>query len=169
MSRDIPAATRQTLEQSQSPDAILAFLTVTHPNLDTPIRVVSDVFGYIWGGETYVGIPFDARPVTDTDEPPYTELRIQNVDRRIGQALIDARDRARVALSLLSSADFDLTVVPRTEIGTAAEIYAFSQFELVDVRANTLEIVGRAVLRDFSTEPWPGIAGTQDRLPGLYR
>lgn len=169
MTRSIPAAARQALESEASPDAILGFLTITHPALVEPIRVVSDVIDYVRGGLTWVGLPFGFSAVTDEEAAPTAELRVQNVDRRIGEALRALPDRATVQLEVLSSADFDLSVEPREEIGTAAVIYGYSRFELVDVTVTPVEVTGRLILRDPSQEPWPGISATQSRLPGLFR
>ena len=168
-SRTIPTATRDELEVATSGAALIAFLTVTHPNLDQPIRVVSDPMDFVWAGVTYSGVVFSWRPLGDGEAAPVSEITLQNVDRRIGQALIETRQRAEVALSILSTADFDLSANPRTELGTPAEVYAFSRFEIDDVEANAVEIRARVMLRDYSQEPWPGIAATQSRLPGAFR
>lgn len=167
--RTIPAATRDQIEQEAAPDAILAFLTVRHDNLVDPIRVVSDVLDYVWSGSRFTGIPFGILAVTDDDSPPYAEIRMQNIDRRIGRALRDAPRGARVEIAALSSADFDLSQVPRVEIGTPAVIYAFHHFELVDVTVTTLDVTGRLVLRDPTQEPWPSTAATKSRAPGIFR
>ncbi|MEL6100482.1 MAG: DUF1833 family protein [Pseudomonadota bacterium] len=169
MNRNVPANVRTALEQPETGIALLAFLTIRHSELDVPIRVVSDPLNYVWGGETYTGILFDFRPLTDTDAQPTTELRVPNVDRRIGQAVLDANDRPQVQMSILSSADFDLTVNPRTEIGTATPIYAYSHFELREVSVDPVELRGTVTLRDYSVEPWPGLSATESRLPGLFR
>ena len=169
MTRSIPAPVRASLEAPSSPDAILAFLTITHVNLAEPIRVVSDVIDYVWNGETFIGMPFDVTPVTDEDGPPATDIRIQNTDRRIGEAIRSTPERAVVRLDVLSSADFDLSQEPRTATGTPATVYAFQYFELVDVSASVLEITARVFLRDFTQEQWPGYSATESRCPGLFR
>lgn len=160
---------RDDLEAEASAAAMLGFLTVEHPSLVDPIRVVSDVFDYVWGGVTWTGLPFDFEPLSDDESAPTAELRVQNVDRRIGAVLRSLPDRATLRLDILSSEDFDLSVEPRAEIGSAAPIYSFSHVELVDVTANPVEITGRVFLRDPTQEPWPGIFATQSRLPGLFR
>ena len=160
---------RDSLEQEASPDAMLGFLTITPPALVDPIRVVSDVIDYEWGGETWIGMPFDFTALSDDDGAPTAELRVQNVDRRVGSILRALPDRATLRLDILSSAEFDLTAEPRTEIGTALPVYSFSHVELVDVTANAVEITGRVFLRDPTQEPWPGVSATQSRLPGLFR
>lgn len=169
MSRPIDAEVKAELEAPETPDALLAFVTITHPLLPQPIRAVSDVLDYVVDGATYVGLPFDFAPLTDGEGPPMTELRIQNVDARIGRALLALNDRAQVSLEIRSSADFDLSQEPRTELPGGSVIYAFSGFDLIDVTGTVAEISGRVMLRDYSQEPWPGLRCTQSRLPGLFR
>nr|WP_309504275.1 DUF1833 family protein [uncultured Roseovarius sp.] len=168
MTRTIPAGIQQQLERTSSPDALIWFLTIRHPNLADPIRLVSDVFDYVLDGNTYTGLVFDAKPVSDTDQSPFTELRVANVDRRIGQALRGATGRAKVAAVARSTADFDLTANPRTAIGTPDVVYSFSQFDLVDVEVNAAEITGRLTLPDYSQEPSPSLRATADMCPGLF-
>jgi hypothetical protein len=167
--RIIDADVQAGLEADQTPDAILAFLTVTHPLLPDPIRVVSDVMDYTVDGNLYQGLPFDFNVLTDQDGPPMTELRMQNVDRRIGIALMGLNDRATVTLTLRTSADFDLTVDPRTELPGGSVIYEFERFDLIDVTVTDAEISGRVMLRDFSQEAYPGVRCTQILVPGLFR
>lgn len=169
MSRIEAEAQRLTLEQEVAPHALIAFLTIEHPALADPIRVVSDVMSYQVGGLTYEGIPFGIKPLTDNEVGPRTQLIVQNLDRRIGEALRRSEVRASVELVLRSSADFNLSVDPRTEITSTAPIYGFRHFELVNVKGDVLQLVGDVELADFSVEPWPNVRATQDRLPGLFR
>jgi hypothetical protein len=166
--RDIDAVVREGLDAPETPDALLAFLTITHPGLSEPIRVVSDVMDYSVWGQTFIGMPFDYQLLSDSESAPQTQIRMQNVDRRIGLALRQIKDRARLRLEIRSSADFNLSVDPRTEIGSST-IYAFDSFELVDVTVDAAEITGRVMLRDYSQETWPGLRATQSRCPALFR
>lgn len=166
--RIIDAGVQRGLEAMETPDALLVFLTLTHPNLSVPIRVVSDVMNYVVAGDTYIGLPFDFSLLSDDDGPPQTEIRMQNVDRKIGQALLGLTERARVDVTIRSSSDFDLSQDPRAEVSTAV-IYAFQGFDLIDVTVTADTISGRVMLRDYSQETWPGIRCTQSRVPGLFR
>jgi hypothetical protein len=166
--RNVPASVMAELERAESPDALLWFLTITHRDIGEPIRIVSDVFDYVLGGETYVAMPFDGRPLTDNDQMPAAELVISNVDRRVGFALERSTERAIIDLAVYSSADFDLSVEPRTEIGTASRVYGFGRFELSDVEVSVTQIRGRVTLPDYTQEPWPYMRATQDRFPGLF-
>ncbi len=169
MSRIIDADAKAALESPESVDALLAFLVVTHPALPEPIRVVSDVMDYVQDSQTFLGLPFDARILSDGEGPSQTELRMQNVDARIGRALLGLNDRAKVTLTIRSSADFDLSQNPRTELPGGAALYQFADFDLIDVTGTVGDLSGRVMLRDFSQEPWPGQRCTQSRMPGLFR
>ncbi len=167
--RDLAAADRSALEAPETPHALLAFLTITHPGLNDPIRVVSDVMDYTVDGQTFIGMPFDYRLLSDTESAPQTQIRMQNVDRRIGLALRQIKERASLRLEIRSSADFDLSQDPRVEVASGAPVYAFDQYELVDVAVDAAEITGRVVLRDYAQEAWPGLRATQSRCPALFR
>ena len=169
MTRATAIAARAELERTSSPHALLAFMTITHPALAEPLRVVSDAMDYTFGGALFIGMPFGLDLLPDSDATATTQLRMQNVDRRIGQALRSMTGRATVQLQLMSSVDFDLTQDPRTEIGSAAQIYGFAHFSLRNVTVNATEVTGEVIFHDYSTEPFPHIRATQDRLPGLFR
>lgn len=168
MSRVEAEARRVELEAENSPDALIAFLTVAHPALASPIRVVSDVFAYEVDGARYEGFPFGFKLLTDGDGLPRTELRIEAVDRRLSQALRGLTGRAEVALDLRSTADFDLSADPRVAVGPATPIYAFRHFTLRDVAGSASEINGTVSLVDYAVEPWPAIRATEGRAPGLF-
>lgn len=169
MNRAGAVAQRVFLEAVDTPHANLGFLTLTHPNLSEPIRVVSDVMDYQVGSLLYVGMPFGLQLLTDTDSPPRSQLVIQNVDRRIGDAVRRSTERAQVRVEIRSSADFDLSQDPRVELVAGTPIYAFANFWLTNVQVDAVQLTGDVELEDYSVEPWPSVRATKDRLPGLYR
>lgn len=168
MTRAAALARRDVLEAEASPEAVLAFLTLTHPALAQPIRVVSDVMDYVVDGDVYLGFPFDFKLLTDADAPPRTELRIEAVSRRLSRALRSLTGQTEVALALRSTADFDLGQEPRVATGPAAPIYAFSRFTLRDVTGTATEISATITLADYAVEPVPAIRATENRCPGLF-
>lgn len=169
MSRSIDAQVKAGLEAPDSVDALMAFLTISHPLLPVPIRVVSDVMDYDVAGQLFRGMPFEFSILSDDEGPAQTQLKVQNVDRRIGRAVLALNDRAQVTMEIRSSADFDLSQDPRVEIPGGSPIYAFTNFDLVDVTCTLTDLTGRVMLRDYSQEPWPGLRCTQSRMPGLFR
>lgn len=166
--RSVSTAVMTELERPSSPDALIAFLTIRHPEIEGPLRFVADAFDYVLDSETYSAAGFDGGIVQDDDQMPSAQLRVPNVDRRIGLALERSSKRAIVDLAIHSTADFDLTADPRTEVGTSTPVYAFERYELADVQCGPVEIVGRLTQPDYTTEPWTFLRATQERCPGLY-
>jgi Domain of unknown function (DUF1833) len=115
MTRNVTSAFRRTAESSFSDEVDLCFLTISHPTLSEPIRVVWDTKDFIYGGYTWTGFPFDLEILSDDEQPPQARLVIQNVDPRIGDTIRALTSPPRLKIELLSSADFDLTVDPRVE------------------------------------------------------
>lgn len=159
---DIPAVHRQ-----ESGNAFLGFLLIEHSELSSPIRVVSSPLDHTWDGATWVGAPFGFQLLTDTESMPETELVVQNLDRRIGNALRDMTERATVSLWVFVDSEFNNTVDPRTPIGTPTPLYEMLGYSLTSVDGDVLSIRGRVALRDFATEPF-GKRATQRRCPGLF-
>lgn len=167
--RAIDAALQGALENESAPWALLAFVTLSHPSLQEPLRLVSDVVDYIKGGVTFSGMPFSFRPLTDDDRAGQAELLVANVSRQISRAVDGLDVRPEVTLEICSSADFDLGADPRAEIGTAATVYSYAGFEVTEIDVDALEARARVALRDIDSEPFPYIRATEARCPGLFR
>jgi Concanavalin A-like lectin/glucanases superfamily/Domain of unknown function (DUF1833) len=117
MTRNVTSAFRRTAESSFSDEVDLCFLTISHPTLSEPIRVVWDTKDFVYDGNTFTGFPFDLEILSDDEQPPQARLVIQNVDPRIGDTIRALTSPPRLKIELLSSDDFDLTVDPRIETG----------------------------------------------------
>ncbi len=87
--RELPESVIREMNRQNSPEGYPVFLTITHPTLDAPIRVVSDPNNFMLDGNFYRGFRFGIRLVTDTEEMPYAELTMQNVDKKLSDALLD--------------------------------------------------------------------------------
>lgn len=176
MPRILDSAVRASLEEVAGGDQPLIFLTIDHPDLEAPLRVVNDggtVAGapaeWSYDGATYLAFPFTASLLTDGDGPPRAEIEIANVDRRIGEALRDLDTPPQLAMVALLPADFDTTVNPRTEIGSAVPIWSASGLVLRNVEGDAVAVRGTVESVDDTQEPWPSLRATQALLPGLYR
>lgn len=166
--RDIPDTIRNALEQEHTSDFPLIFLTITHPELIDAIRVVNDAADFMLSGNLYRGYEFEIKLLTDDDEPPKANLRIQNIDRAISQALMKTVNPAMVSIQLIAASEFNLTVDPRTELGSTEYIYNAQQLYLTDVTGDALWIEGTLRSWDYTQETWPAIRATEARFPGLY-
>ena len=122
MARTITSAWRTAAHSTIRDEVDLVFLTITHPSITT-IRVVWDTVDFVKDGFTFSGFPFDLEILTDDETAPTANLVIQNISPTIGDGIRVLPYPPRVKIELCLSTDFNLTVNPRTEIGSATEIY----------------------------------------------
>lgn len=169
MDRIIPTGSVDEINSQESGDAYLIFFTLSHPELLEKIQVVTDPKDFVLDSDTFLGFDFNIVLLTDTEDMPTAQVTIQNVDRKVGDALERIIDPARVKLELIALSEFDTTVDPRTELGVTERIYVADHLFLIDIQVNNLSMTGRLVSWDFSQEPYPGIFATQDRFPGLFK
>lgn len=169
MPRNITASFRRSAEANFADEVDLVFLTISHSTLGTPIRVVWDTVDYIYGGNTFIGFPFDISILSDDEQPPTAQLQIQNVDPRIGDTIQGLLTPPRLKIELAQSSDFNLTVVPHTEIGSATIIYSADKLYLINVSVDILTITGQIVGWDYQQRVWPAERATQANFPGLFR
>jgi hypothetical protein len=169
MPRTITSAFRTAAQSSFRDEVDLIFLTITHADLGLPIRVVWDTKDFVYGGNTFIGFPFDLELLSDDESPPTARLQIQNVNPQIGDSIRSLLTPPRIKIQLLSSLDFNLNVTPRTEIGTATVIYSADQLFLINVSVDAMVISGQIVGWDYVQRVWPAERATAANFPGLFR
>lgn len=169
MPRALSTRFRQGLEQHNSDELPIVLLILTHPSLSTPIRVANDIVDYYYDGNQYIGFPFEFDILTDNATIPRGTLVIQNVDRRIGQAIMDLKTPPFIEIVIVASVDFAEPVGNiRYEHPDGATIeYQAANLVLADVNVDASRIQGTIQSFDLTNEPWPAIRTTEDRLPGL--
>lgn len=157
----------------------VVFAALTHPKM-TGIYVVNDFthvnastqrpVPYSYASKSWTAYPFDLPIFSDTKEVPQTRLRIQNVDRRIGNTLMAISDPIKVAITVLSSADFVLngSGTSMDPIGAPAVQYSAPLAYLRNVRWDRNDVTGELRPFDPSREPYPFIRGTPEVAPGLW-
>ncbi len=169
MPRIVSTEFRRAAEARESGDVFLEFIRISHDALSDDIRCVNDIVDFMYAGELYAGCPFSLSLLTDTDQPPRAKITVQNVDRRIGEAIQAIDDAPNLEILVMSSADFDLSVKPRTPIGTPTVEYAARFLRLENVEVDAMTVSADIASWDFTQEPWPAIRATKGRLPGLFR
>jgi hypothetical protein len=168
MERLVPAGVRREIDRQESPEVYIIFLRIDHPSLVEPLRVVADPVDHLFDGHIWSASPLQIGLLTDTDAPPSAELKMQNVDRRVGQVLFPLEGAPELEIIVVAGSEFDQTTDPRTEIGAATVTYRAKYLKLVNVTGDALEMTGRLISFDYTQEGF-AIWATQDRLPGLYR
>jgi len=170
MARFLPSALRRALLMPGTADGIVKAVTVTHDDLASPIRVVSDRVPYAaWQGEDWQGLLFKIGMLSDTDAMPRQQIELQNVDRMIGDALRSIVGPARLLIQFARADDFDQSVTPRVPIDTAPAFYEASHLFLVNAQVNAGSVTADVVGWDYTQSTYPGRCASQDRYPGAFR
>lgn len=140
-----------------SPDVDCVLLEISHPGLESPIRVTSNGEDITSNAVTYLHYPFRIELPGDTEGAPIAKLAIANVDRSIGAAVdaITTHPSVTIRLVLASSPD----VIE----------YEWAGLEMRNVVRTALDVQADIVQSDFEREPWPNIRVREGNFPNLYR
>jgi hypothetical protein len=167
--RILPDGVGREVDRQESAEIYLVFLTVRHVNLPEPIRVVSDPHDFMLDGVRHQGFEFDVNLLSDTEDAPRAQLTIQNVDRRIAEAVLSMDSPARLDLDVIAGSQFNLTVSPRLPLTTPVpRVWRARHLYLTEVEGDPLQLTGTIRSWDYSQETWPALRATQNRFPGLY-
>ncbi len=171
MTRPLPLSLRRNIEANFSDEVNLIFLTISHGTLEEPIRVVLDNKNFIYGGNLFVGFPFDITILSDDENPPTAKLSIQNIDSDIGYAIRKLTSPPRLKIEFLHSDDFNLSVSPRVSIASPSPdvITLGDHLFLINIAVTDAEVTGDIRGWDYLQRVWPGVRATQEALPGLFR
>lgn len=158
MPRTLSSTARRALFAQETGEVFLLLLTISHPSLAQPIRVVNNSEDVTSGGWVYQRFPFElALPPETEDAPPTVQLRIANADRQIVQAV---RSLSGAAMTV------DLSVVLASSPDTVeAGPYRFT---LRDVSYNAAIVEGTLRFEDVLNEPFPADSFTPARFPGMF-
>ena len=172
----IDADLRQALEEPRSQEYVVVLLRITHETLSLPILVANDVVNYVVGGETYQGFPFNMELIGDTSQVPRGQIQIQNVDRRISEAILKLTTPPRISILMFAQSDFSETMSdsPGKVEDTRYELqenttpeYEAHHLIFGNITVDAMQVSGEITSFDMTNEPWPAIRSTADRLPGL--
>ena len=98
--RAISAGGLQELFAQESGHAWITFIVVNHASMGTPLRICNDMKDQTFGGDLYIGVPFEiALAVDDEDTVPTVSLRLDNVGRDLVDTLRSITDRADVSVT----------------------------------------------------------------------
>lgn len=157
MSRPVSNPASAALYSSESSDAFLILLTISHTSLQTPIRVTNDAIATTSRGNTFIPFPFNISLPDDRENaPPRAKLIIDNIDRQIVQAV-----------RTLSSAPTVLIEIVRAAAPDTVEAQ-FVDFKLINVIYDAYRVEGDLTIEDFTAEPFPSAIFSPSLFPGLF-
>ena len=144
------------LSAQETGTAWLVLLTLTHPELDRPIRVTSDGVETMSNGNLFSPFPFEVTLPDDVEgRTPQAQLRIDNTTQEIIALLRGLTTPPVLTIQIVRSADPD--VIEREWVGIE---WRSSQYD-VGV------ITGTLTVDDLATEEFPYVT-FDGRFKGLW-
>lgn len=142
---------------SQTPKAIITFLTLAHPSLSSSIRVCNNSQPITRGGQSYAPFAFqvDLPPEKD-DQIGSARLTIDAVDLSIIQAIRSIQSPASVSIALALADQPDMTEV---DYGT---------YTWRNLSYNSLTVSGDLAYDDILDILIPGLMATPQTVPGVF-
>lgn len=158
MPRPVSTAFRRAVNARETGECFLLFLTLRHPSLASPIRVVNDGVDHTVGTDVYLRFPFQITLASDSrDTTPRGQLEICNVDREIVAALRRASGppiEVEVFLAMASSPSV-------IEAGPLS-------FTLRDTTYDAMTVSGTLVVQDIRNKKYPPRVFDPSVAPGLF-
>lgn len=155
--RRLSTAAMRSLFTQETDLVWLLLLTISHDDLETPIRVVNNSENVMSRSNTFLAYPFQIMlPQERDDAPPSVTLTIDNVDQRIIAAIRGLSAGIKVTLEVVCSSDFN-----HVEVGPF-------NFEVSQIRYDSLTITGDLTFEPVLDEPYPGTHFTPSGFPGLF-
>lgn len=138
-------------------EGIVILLTLEHEDLPEPFRGCTEPSGITSQGEDFVFYPFDIiLPAEDPKRDPVIQLSIDNVDKRIGEAIEMIQTPIRVTTQITTF------TYPDTIEGE------WPVFELLDATYDEFSVIGALGLEDLTQEPFPAMSYDPSRYPALF-
>lgn len=155
MARTLSPAATAALHAQESGEVWLVLLTITNPGITT-IRVVNNTEDVVSRGNTYLAFPFEIDlPGQDADSPSTARLRIDNVDKRIVEAVRSITTPPVVTLEVVLASQLDTVEI------------SFTNMTMRSVEYDADSVRGQLVFESIFTEPLTYTI-TPNRFPGLF-
>lgn len=157
MPRDLSQNLRVAANAQETGEAVFYLLTFRHPSFVADITVCNNAEDLVSNGITYQRFPFEVSlPNDDDSAPPQVKLTVDNVDRRIVQALRSVNTPITVLLQLVSASTPDVV-----EGGPA-------EFKLRAPTFDASVVEGTLMFEDILNEPFPASIFSPRYYPGLF-
>lgn len=138
-------------------DVMLCLMTITHPDLPEPERLVRDFKDLVSRGMTFRAVPFTfIKPGSGEDGPSRAKVAIDNVDQRMVQLVRSLSTPPTLVLEIVLESDPD-TVQQE-----------FPLFRLMQVSGDRSVIEAELVDVDDDAEPLTADTFTPSTAPALF-
>jgi hypothetical protein len=146
-----------SIDAPETGEVYLKLLTISHPQLPQPFRLVDNWTSIVSRGNTYLAFPFEIpEPDTDPEQLPSTQLTIDGVDQTVGD-LIES-----LSTPMMATVEYVIASDPDTVLAS------FPGLTVRDVEHEGTQMTGRLEWEDLLNEPSPSDLKTPKNLPGAF-
>lgn len=140
-----------------SSSAWYMLLTISHPDLATPLRLVNSRSDLISNGHTFTWFPFTVvLPDDDGENSPRAKLKIDNVSREIYRTIWALDPAPYIQIDVVVSDDPNQIE------------YTAGNMRLVNVTVDELFITGELAPDISVLDPFPGDSFSPGKFPALF-
>lgn len=155
--RTLSSAAQAAIVASETGEAFLVLLTLSHAQLAAPIRVTTDAVATVSGGETFNPFPFTVQlPSERGDQLAGATLVIDNIDRSVVTAMRSIGSAPTVEVKVVLASDPD-----------TVEAGPFT-YTLKNAKYDALTVEGDLAFEDILNEAFPGGSFVPFTHPGLF-
>lgn len=148
---------RRAAFSNETTEVILCLLTFSHPSLPETIRVVNSLDDIVSGGHTYVAFPFEITLPSEVErQVPVAQLRIDNTDRRIVEAVRSVNGQMQVTMQIVLASQPDTVE------------WSYEGFKLTSATYDEMVVEGELRLEEVLVDPFPQHSYTPGWFPALY-
>lgn len=156
MSRNFSSAATTSINAQITDEVWLTLLTISAPELTTPLRFVSNNASLTSRGNVFMAFPFDIEfPGQDEESPGEARLVIDNIDRSIVNFVRSIQTPPRITIEVVLASSPDTVEA------------SFSNMTLRNVAYDAKTVSGILRFEDIVIEPVT-YAMTPERFPGLF-
>lgn len=146
----------EDLNAEVAEEVYLCLLTIDHDDLANPIRVVNNLENITSRGLTFLGLPFEIELPSETaDGPGVAQIKVDNVDRRIVQALRIITTPPEVTIEVIVADDPDTVEM------------LVDDLKLTNASYDQTVVRGTLMFQDVVGEP-ANETITSERFPALF-
>lgn len=154
--RDLSANIVADLNAEVAEEVYLALLTIDHDELSEPIRVVNNIEAITSRELEFIALPFELElPAEQSDGLGVAQIKVDNVDRRIVQAIRSISSAPSVTIEMIVADDPDVVELTVDDL-----VLANATYDATTVR-------GTLQFEDLLSEP-ANESITPERFPSLF-
>lgn len=164
MARTLSNTMLEAMTAGQSGTPTLVLLTITHPDLETPLRIVNNTENVTSGGNTFTGMGFEiALPDNSEGAAPRARLRIDNTSQWLTPTIRGLSGQFQVTIEIAIPSNIAASPPEYNNVEVS-----FLPMDLVDVQWDAATVEGSLTYENIANNKFPAGSFTPYDFPGMF-